>query len=367
MTAEIAKAFILPAVVSGVVAWIASGWVSKNGKKLGIMDDPKKHKHPKVTHTQAVPRGGGIAIFLSLAVGAILFLPKNITVLGIMGGALILAITGWADDRFEEKISPYVRLVLNILAALCVIGVGIGIAYITNPAGGVFHLDTLRWCTNLWGGTHCLWLLADIFALLWLVWMQNMVGWSSGVDGQLPGFVIMASITMALLALRFEGDYNQWMVITLAGILAGAYAGFLPWNWFPQRIMPGYGGKSLAGFVLGTLAILSSAKVGAMLLVLGVPFVDAVLVIIKRIREKRSPVWGGREHLHHMLLDLGWSKSRIAAFYWGVSAILGLAAWQLKAPAKFYTMAAIVLTLAGIIWWLQNWLTYSKQQDQDSG
>ncbi|NTW43452.1 MAG: hypothetical protein HGB14_03220, partial [Anaerolineaceae bacterium] len=119
---------------------------------------------------------------------------------------------------------------------------------------------------------------------------------------------------LALLGMRSGLDDAQITVVILAGLCAGAYAGFLPWNWWPQKIMPGYGGKSLAGFILGVLAILSGAKVGTMALVLGIPFVDAVLVIIKRIREGRSPVWGGREHLHHYLLDRGWGKRRIAFF-----------------------------------------------------
>lgn len=331
------------------------------------MDDPKKHKHPKVVHDQPVPRGGGIPIFAAMLIGSWLFLPGDTKTAGIVGAAAILAAIGFLDDRYEERISPYLRLVINILAALCVIGVGIGIAYISNPLGGILKLDSPRWCFELMGNQHCIWLLSDLFALVWLVWMQNIVGWSSGVDGQLPGFVIVAAITIAILGLRSGGDSSQITVVVLAGLIAGAYAGFLPWNWYPQKIMPGYGGKSLAGFLLGLLAILSGAKVGAMLMVLAIPFIDAVLVIIKRIREGRSPVWGGREHLHHLLLDRGWGKRRIALFYWGISVVLAILALQLKAGLKYFTMATVVLVVTGGIWWLQSWSIYSKQPDRDSG
>jgi UDP-GlcNAc:undecaprenyl-phosphate/decaprenyl-phosphate GlcNAc-1-phosphate transferase len=357
--------FWQPAIIAFLTSIIVSGLVVKWGGKLGIVDDPAKHKLPKVVHSKPVPRGGGIPIFAALIAGS-LFLPQTTKTIGIVSGAILLTIIGFLDDRFEEKISPYIRLLVNVIAALCVIGVGIGIAYITNPLGGIIRLDLPQMCFNLWGSSHCVWLLSDLFALVWLVWMQNIVGWSSGVDGQLSGFVIVAAVTLAILGMRFGGE-TQSEVIILAGIIAGAYAGFLPWNWYPQKIMPGYGGKSLAGFLLGILAITSGAKVGAMFLVLSIPFIDALMVICKRIREGRSPVWGGREHLHHLLLDLGWSKRKIAFFYWGISVLFAIAALQLKATAKYFTMTTAILIVAGIIWWLQNWSIYSKRRGPDSG
>jgi UDP-GlcNAc:undecaprenyl-phosphate GlcNAc-1-phosphate transferase len=358
--------FLGPAFLAMVVSYFVSWVVIKKSKVLRIIDDPKKHIHVKNTHQAAVPRGGGLPIFAAVATGAI-FLPQNTQTLAIIIGALLLGIVGLLDDVFEEKLSPYLRLLVNLASALCVIGTGIGIAYITNPAGGVIRLDLPQVCFQLFQSQHCIWILSDLFALLWLVWMQNIVGWSSGVDGQLPGFVIVAAIAMAILGMRFPGDFSQITVITLAGLIAGAYAGFLPWNWYPQRMMPGYGGKSLAGFLLGILAIYSGAKVGTMFLVLSIPIIDAVMVIYKRLKEGRSPVWGGREHLHHFLLDKGWSKKGIAKLYLFMSAFFAVIALQLNASLKYFTMATAILVISGTILWLQNWSTSSKQHGQDNG
>lgn len=357
---------VICAAGSGATAYLISWLVVKYGRNLKIIDDPKIHRHEKNTHTNPVPRGGGLPIWGAVIIGSLL-MPYSPKTIGILIGVTMLAVIGYIDDRNSEKVSPYLRLVINIMAALCVVGVGIGIAYITNPTGGVIRLDFPRWCFDSWGGEHCIWVLADVFAVIWLVWMQNIVGWSSGVDGQLPGFVIVAALTMAILGMKFPADTSQIMVVALAGIIAGAYAGFMPWNWYPQKIMPGYGGKSLAGFLLGILAIYSGAKVGAMLLVLGIPIIDAVLVIIKRIREGRSPVWGGREHLHHYLLDRGWSRKKIALFYLLMSTLFAAAALNLKAGVKYFTMATVGLVLTGAILWLQHWSTSLKQPDRDSG
>lgn len=355
---------ILITAVSALVSTAVAGLVVRYGKDMGIMDDPLTHTHPKVVHTKAVPRGGGIPILAAVVVGVIVWLPGDVRMLGVVWGAIILTTWGWIDDRNEERVSPYVRLAFgNTAAALVAVGMGLGIDYITNPLGGVIRLDSWQWCF----GSGCVSLLSDVLAVLWLVAMQNVVGWSSGVDGQLPGFVVVAAGVMLVVALRFGVGATQMPVVVLAAITGGAFLGFLPWNWYPQKIMPGYGGKSLAGFLLGVLAILSFGKVGAMVMVLGVPFVDAVVVISKRLREGRSVFMGGREHMHHYLLDMGWSKPKIAIFYTGMSVVFAWLALALKPEAKLFTMAAVVLILGGTILWLQNWSTYSKQPDPDSG
>lgn len=354
---------ILAAGISGLI----TGVVVKFGKKLGIIDDPKTHIHPKVVHERAVPRGGGLPIYAAVAVTTVIMLPMSAKLAGILIGATMLVVTGFIDDKFEEAVSPYVRLLINALAAVAVIGAGIGIAYITNPLGGILHLDWPRFCFTAGGTAHCLWILSDLFALLWLMAMQNFVGWSSGVDGQLPGFVVIAAVTMAILGQRFGNDASQNLGIVLAGVTAGAYLGFLPWNWYPQKIIPGYGGKSLAGFLLGVLAILSVARVGAMFLVLGIPLIDAGLVIIKRLREGRSPVFGGREHLHHYLLEMGWGKRRIAVFYWLAALLMAILAVRLNSTSKYFTMAAVVMIVGGAILWLHYFSTYLKPPGRDSG
>jgi len=359
--------FIQPFVLSFVVAYAITWWVVRYGKRLKIIDDPATHKHPKVTHERPVPRGGGLPVYLSIIIGVAIFLLFDKKAIGIAAAMTILLVVGWLDDRYEEKISPFLRLITNGLAALCVIGAGVGISYISNPLGGVIHLDQPQTCFWLFGGTHCIWWLSDLFAFFWLVWMQNIVGWSSGVDGQLPGFVVVAAVTIAIMGVGVSNDASQIPAVILAALTAGAYAGFWLWNWYPQKIMPGYGGKSMAGFLLGVLAILSVARVGTMLLVLGIPFVDAVAVIIKRLKEGRSPVWGGREHFHHTLLDLGWSRQRIAVLYLLISIGLAILALQLKAGAKYFTMATVILVAYGGIWWLRELLNTSKRQGPDNG
>lgn len=335
-----------------ILSWVFSGLIHVFGKKLKIIDDPKIHNLPKVVHKYPVPRGGGIPIFVATVVTLLLTQKISAVVVGIIISITILAIVGFLDDRFEERISPKLRLVVNIIASLIVIVSGIGITFVTNPFGGIINLN---------------WILADVLALIWLTGMQNIVGWSSGVDGQLPGFVIIAAATMGIIGYRLGANPNTDLGFILAIITAGAFLGFLPWNWYPQKIMPGYGGKSLAGFLLGIIAILSTAKVGALVMVLGIPFLDATRVVIKRIFEKRSPFLGGREHLHHYLLDLGWTPKSIAFLYLLASLAFAILAINLNTRLKYFTMTIITLGVGGLLLWLQKSSNSSKRQGRDSG
>jgi UDP-GlcNAc:undecaprenyl-phosphate GlcNAc-1-phosphate transferase len=176
-------------------------------------------------HSKAVPRGGGLVIFISVLITSLVFLVFDKRVAGILLGAIVLAITGVVDD--VKDLNPYLRLFLLLIAASCVVGSGIGIAYITNPFGaGVIHLDQPQFSFDFFG-PHTLWILSDLFALVWIMWNLNIVNWSKGLDGQMPGFVGIAAFVIALLSLRFSTDPAQLQVTQLALIVSGAFFGFL--------------------------------------------------------------------------------------------------------------------------------------------
>jgi UDP-GlcNAc:undecaprenyl-phosphate/decaprenyl-phosphate GlcNAc-1-phosphate transferase len=262
-----------------------------------------------------------------------------------------------------------VRIGIGFLAASCVVAAGIGIPFLTNPlsTGELIYLNQPQIPIYLLGKTRTIWILADIFALFWIVGIMNFVNWSKGLDGQLPGTAGIAAIVIALLSLNFSADIAQWETSILAIIVAGAFIGFLPWNFFPQKIMPGYGGGSLAGYFLAILAILSTTKVGTLIIVLGIPLIDAVFVMIRRVLAGRSPVWGDTRHLHHTLMKLGWSKRKIAIFYWVITAFLGFVALKLNSQQKFYTIILLAVFFAGFLLWIKLFSQSSSQLDHDNG
>ena len=350
-------AFILSLLITPLIVFVY--------KKIGWVDDPKKQKHPKVIHKYPIPRGGGIPIFLSLLITTLLFLPIDKHLIGILLGAATLFIVGLLDDRLN--INPYLRLLAGFLAAAFVVGSGIGIPYITNPFGGIIPLNQPQIPIFLFGKIRTIWVIADLFAFFWIVSCMNFINWSKGLDGQLPGVVVIAAITIAALSFRFSADITQWPIAVLALILAGAFLGFLPFNFYPQKIMAGYGAGTMAGFLLAVLSILSTTKVGTAMMVLGVPLIDAGFVIIRRVASGKSPVWGDTRHLHHKLLSLGWSKRRVAIFYWGVTALLGFLALNLNSEQKLFTILLLIVILGLFLLWFKLFATSWKPPDQDNG
>lgn len=321
--------------------------------KMGWVDDPGVNRHVNVTHEKPTPRGGGIPIFAALVLVGLGVIGWDKHFQGILLGASILMVVGVLDDVFD--LSPYLRLITGLLASLAVVGAGIGIAYVTNPLvnNEVIHLNWPQISFYWEGRLHTVWILADVLAVMWILWTQNIVNWSKGVDGQMPGFIVIAAIFIGILSMRFVDDVTQWQVAKLSAITAGAFLGFLPFNYYPQKIMPGYGGGSLGGFLLSVLAILGGAKVAALILILGVPMLDAVFTIGRRVWRGKSPVWGDRGHLHHRLLDLGWTKPRIALFYWIVTGFFGILTLLLNSQQKLFTIVATALIFGGLLLWLK--------------
>mgnify|MGYP001613034500 FL=1 len=312
-------------------------------KKLHLVTDTKTRQHPAHTHVGIIPRAGGLPIYLSILFTSLIFLPISKIIFGILLASFFLIILGLLDDAYD--LSPYLRFVVNILISALVIAFGLGIPYISNPFGGVIRLDFWQIPISFFG-VHYVWVIADLLAIIWLTWSTNMINWSKGIDGQLPGFVAITAIFLGLLSQRFTGhDISAQSVTVLSFIVAGAYLGFLPHNYFPQKIMPGYGGGALAGFLLGIISILSFGKLGTAVLILAIPTIDAIYTMIRRLKKRQSPFRADWGHFHHRLMEIGWGKRRIAWCYWIISLILGIASLFLVGIEKLIAFATIAILL----------------------
>lgn len=315
------------------------------------VEDPEKQTHLKVTHETPLPRGGGLVIFLVVAILSLVFLNVNMHLISILIGALLLTVVGVVDDVFD--IHPLIRLITSGIAALIVVGSGIGIPYITNPFGpGVIHLDQPQISFLLFGVTHHIWVIADVLAILFITWNMNIVNWSKGLDGQMPGFVAIALIFIGILSTRFIDDPAQFNVANLSFLVAGAFTGFLFWNMYPQKIMAGYGAGTLAGYFLAVLSILSGAKIATTIMVLAIPTADAIFTVSRRLIAGKSPFWGDRGHLHHKLMDvLGWGRRRIALFYWLTTLLMGILSLYLNTISKIATICLVWAMVFGFLIW----------------
>ena len=330
-------------------------------KKWGLIDDPKTHKHPALLHTKPVPRGGGLPLFLGVFITSFFFLPISKITISLFIAAAIALVTGTLDDKLD--ISRYLRFGINIFCALIVVGSGVTISYITNPLGGILHLNTIGfsfWLFNWQFGIY----LSDILAIIWIVWVMNMLNWSKGVDGQMPGVVAISSFVIGLLSLRFAlADPSTLISVQLSFIITGASLGFLLFNFYPAKIFPGYGATAVY-LLLSAVSILSGAKLATAILVMGVPMIDGAFTILRRLSSGNSPFRGDNKHLHHLLLKLGFGQRGVALFYWIISAILGAASLTLSSKGKLFAIVMLGVVLGGGLLFLHSTLK-AKHEKED--
>ncbi len=213
---------LLPLLVSAIISLLSAYPAIRFAKKFNLIDDPKTNHHPKVIHQHPTPRGGGLAIFASILISSLVFIPLDPHLFAILLGASILVITGLIDDKYN--LNPYYRLAIQFFAASIPIISGIGISFVTSPFGqGIIDLSNPQVSFQFLGETRSIWFISDLFALIWIVVIINFLNMGAkGVDGQLTGVVAIAAATIAALSLRFSADITEWPVIVLALITTGS-------------------------------------------------------------------------------------------------------------------------------------------------
>lgn len=343
---------LLPLLIAFLITAILTPLFIFLNKKIGLVDDPKRKNHPGIIHTKPIPRGGGLPLFLGVFLTGLFFLPQTPMITTLFTAGFLALAVGLIDDALNSRsqdVSPYLRFGINIVTAIIVVASGISIKFITSPFGGILHLDAIAFSLPFIP-FHLL--LSDIISVLWLVWVMNMLNWSKGVDGQMPGIVAISAIIIGILSLQLTSPtLGDSLDATLSFMIAGSALGFLLFNFYPAKIFPGYGATSVY-LLLGVASILSSAKLATALLVMGIPLVDFIFTIIRRLMNKKSPFKGDNKHLHHILLKLGYSQRQIALFYWSISAILGIISLTLTSKSKVFAMIMLAIIVGGGLFFL---------------
>jgi UDP-GlcNAc:undecaprenyl-phosphate GlcNAc-1-phosphate transferase len=341
------------------ISVLVTACIRKIVRHFGVWAEPGGRR----LHLRAVPLLGGTALFIALVLSVVIltslgWLPgehiKAKYLVGIIAAAGLLSFGGALDDRHELK--PWQQFIWPLLAIAAIILSGVGVNNITNPFGGVIELNAYA-LTAIWinGIPYKLTLLADIFTLAWLLTMTYTTKFLDGLDGLVTGLTIIGALVVAAVSLMSEVSQPDTAVLALA--IAGVFAGFLVFNIYPARIFLGEGGSTLAGFLLGTLAIISGGKIATTLLVLGLPLFDALVVIIRRIGKGKSPFGGDRSHLHFMLVDSGVPHRQTVLLYWFLAALFGVSTLILRGSEK---VAAIGLLMSLLLVILAATLIYSK-------
>jgi UDP-N-acetylmuramyl pentapeptide phosphotransferase/UDP-N-acetylglucosamine-1-phosphate transferase len=202
------------------------------------------------------------------------------------------------------------------------------------------------------GIVYHLTIVADLVSFFWLLGMTYTTKLLDGLDGLVSGVTAIGALVV--FGVTQLADVQQAGTGAVALALAGACLGFLVFNFYPARIFLGEGGSLLCGFLLGSLAIVSGGKIATALLIMGIPILDVVWVIFRRlVLERRSPLASAdRKHLHFRLLDVGLSHRGAVLFLYALTAVFGSATLFVRGTAKLAVLGclAIVMVLLGV--WL---------------
>lgn len=323
-------------------------------KKLALQKEIVDYPTPRKIHQKPIPLLGGLAIFLSFTITTLIFWSlgrisdlkiSDTDIAAILLAGMILMIGGFLDDKYNLK--PKQQFIFPILAILIVLLAGIKIQYITNPFGGVIEFPLS---------------LGIILAGLWLLGMVYTTKFLDGLDGLVSGVTVIGAIIIFIVSLFWDIPLSGTSVLAI--ILAGAALGFLPFNWQPAKIFLGEGGSVFCGFMLGVLAIISGSKVATALLIMGIPILDVLWVIVRRIWQGKSPALADRKHLHFRLLDIGLTHRQAVTFLLCLTTAFGITALFLHTKGKIIALG--ILTLIMIILAVSLVGIYRIKKNQES-
>jgi len=311
----------------------------KIARKIGAVDIPTERK----VHKTSIPRLGGVAVILAVAISLLvgaavnIYIPRilNTNLMGLLvGSVIIIAVGVWDDTR---NVNPFVKLAFQLIAATIAVYMGVQFELASNPLMGEMrdYFD--------------LGILAFPLSVLWIVGLTNAMNLIDGLDGLACGIALVTSVTLFLISVNLGAGEVTYFYIALAG----ATLGFLRYNRFPAQVFLGDTGSMFLGFSLGCLSTTGFQKSFALsslmipMIIFGIPIFDSVVALLRRYMNNKGFATADREHLHHRLLDLGLSQRQTVLFLYFITVLLGIIAFAFTVQLNEY--AAVIIVVMGAL------------------
>ncbi|MFT5874549.1 MAG: UDP-GlcNAc:undecaprenyl-phosphate GlcNAc-1-phosphate transferase [Clostridium sp.] len=331
------KIYIL-AIITALISSISTPLVRKFAIRVNAIDIPKDERR---VHSKPIPVMGGLAIYIAFVLGTILYNGILTTSqLGIIIGATIIVIGGIIDDI--KDLRPKYKLLIQVLAAVCLLVSDVRITIITNPFREFYPYLNIGW-------------IYIPVTIIWIVGVTNAFNLIDGLDGLAAGIAFISSVTLMIVSIlngRLEPAF-------LTAVLSGAILGFLPYNFNPASIFMGDTGSQLLGFLLAAISIEGSIKsatafiIAVPILAFGLPIYDTLFAMIRRKVHGKSIMQADKGHLHHRLMDMGLSQKQAVIIMYFISAVLGgiaIIAMNLSNQRAYFLLALVIVITVVIAW-----------------
>ncbi len=315
--------------------------VDRIARFFRIVDEPC---HRKV-HTECVARLGGVAMTIPLLLVVMALAVPGREMAGFLTGAVIIFIAGIVDDI--KGISPGLKFCLQILAVICFMVIG-----------GV-HLKNLGDIFGL--GSLALGIAGPLFTIIAMVGVINSFNLSDGLDGLAAGIAGIA----CLFFIPFAYDQQNWVYMIVLVSLLGAILGFIRFNSHPARLFMGDSGSLVLGFVMAAsaVALTQPEAMGrgyqpvSALIILSLPIADTLYVMTSRIIAGNSPVMPDKSHIHHRLMQIGFSHQLTVSGIYCFMLGMGVIAWIIRPMpewSQFYFVAGIYVSLFSVLYLVEE-------------
>ena len=274
--------------------------------KIGAIDVPLDDRR---MHTKPIPRVGGLAIFLGFTLTTLLFCTYDATLATVWIGGAAIVLLGMLDDIY--RLPAWSKLIVQLLVAVFAVWNGITIDHI-NLGGQYVMLGIWRYPVTI----------------LWIVGLTNAINFIDGLDGLACGISAISSISLTLVLLLSGDIVNAF----ITGVLAVSCLGFLPYNANPARIFMGDTGALFLGYAMAVMSVQGVFKLHAVLsflvpvAIFALPLGDTVFAVLRRICAGKSPFAADRGHLHHRLVDMGFTQKESVKILYAICAMFGLIA-----------------------------------------
>jgi UDP-GlcNAc:undecaprenyl-phosphate GlcNAc-1-phosphate transferase len=318
---------VLAFAVACAVSYFISPLVIKFAKLVGAVDVPNDGRR---MHKKPLTRLGGLSIFLGFMAAVFIFTELSLQVTGILIGSVIIVVLGVIDDIYRLK--AWLKLIVQIAAAIVPVLCDVVVRIFSNPLY-IFGIGGPYLDLGIW---------AYPITVIWIVVITNSVNLIDGLDGLAVGVSSIASISMLVIAIVLPTPH----VALLMAALAGGCMGFMPYNRNPAKMFMGDTGATFLGYILATTSIMGLFKLYAIIsfavpfLVLALPLFDTVSAILRRLSKGKSPMTADRSHVHHKLIDMGFTQKQSVAILYLMSAVLGITAVVLTTSGE---IKAIIL------------------------
>ncbi len=329
--------YVFPLILSIFLSLLLTFLIKKLALKLNLVDKADLNRK---FQRKGIPLAGAWSIFLSLTIVSLIYfkylVQGDLNVyhwLGVFLASLLIMIGGTLDDRY--KLKAFYQLLFPLIAIVIILLAGVEISQLSPPFDGLLSL-------KFWS------YLKYLFIVLWLLAMMYSTKLLDGIDGLVGGLGAISAIIIFLFTSLT--NYYQADIAFFSLVLFGASLGFLAYNFSPAKIYLGEGGSLLIGFLLGLISIISGAKIAIALLIMGLPLLDLFWTIVRRLIAKKNPFkYADRMHLHHRLLDFGFSHKQICLLYYAITFIFGISALFLQTRGKIYALLILFILMFCII------------------